>query len=155
MQMILSDLSIELPEPLQKLVTEQFLDALPLTPNGKLDRNPLSEPDQSRQAQDTDFIAPRSQVETLLAEIWGEVLSINRVGIHCNFFELGGHSLLATQLIIRVREKLAVEIPLTTLFDAPTIAELAKLIEITGARASNHSKCIAPQLRSTYKINNS
>lgn len=131
-----------------------FLDALPLTPNGKLDRKALPKPDQSRQVPDIHFITPRSSVEKLLAEIWIEVLRINRVGIHDNFFELGGHSLLATQVIARVDEQLSVEIPLTALFEMPTIAELAKLIGNVGTRASNPSKRITPQRRSAYKNKN-
>ena len=78
-----------------------FLDALPITPNGKLDRKALPEP-QSRQVLDADFIAPRSPLEKQLAEIWSNVLRIDRVGIHDNFFEIGGHSLFAvssTELI--------------------------------------------------------
>jgi len=129
-----------------------FLDALPLTPNGKLDRNALPEPDMNRQVLDTDFIAPSSPVEKLLAEIWSKVLNINRIGTHDNFFELGGQSLLATQVLIRVGEQLSMDIPLTALFEKPTIAELAKLIENTGARVSNVSKPITPQLRRAYKM---
>jgi amino acid adenylation domain-containing protein len=129
-----------------------FLDALPLTPNGKLDRSALPEPDMNRQVLDTDFIAPCSPAEKLLAEIWGKVLNVNRIGTHDNFFELGGQSLLATQVLIRVGEQLSMDIPLTALFEKPTIAELAKLIENTGARVSNVSKPITPQLRRAYKM---
>jgi acyl carrier protein len=129
-----------------------FLDALPLTPNGKLDRSALPEPDMNRQVLDTDFIAPCSPAEKLLAEIWGKVLNVNRIGTHDNFFELGGQSLLATQVLIRVGEQLSMDIPLTALFEKPTIAELAKLIENTGAKTSNVSKSITRQLRTAYKM---
>ncbi|MGZ5010967.1 MAG: non-ribosomal peptide synthetase [Methylobacter sp.] len=129
-----------------------FLDALPLTSNGKLDRKALPEPDMNRQVLDTDFIAPCTPVEKLLAEIWGKVLKVNRIGTHDNFFELGGQSLLATQVLIRVSEQLSMDIPLNALFEKPTIAELAKLIENTGARVSNASKPITPQLRMAYKL---
>jgi amino acid adenylation domain-containing protein len=128
-----------------------FLDELPLTPNGKLDRNALPMPDMNRQELDVDFIAPRSQVEKELAEIWCDVLRINRAGIHDNFFDLGGQSLLATQVITRVSGQLSVEIPLATLFEMPTIADLAKLIENTRASASSDSSRIIPQRRSAYK----
>jgi acyl carrier protein len=94
-------------------------------------------------------------VEKQLAEIWCEVLRINRVGIHDNFFELGGQSLLATQLIIRIGEQLSVEIPLASLFEMPTIAELAKLVEDTKASMSNDSNRITPQRRSAYKVGTS
>jgi amino acid adenylation domain-containing protein len=128
-----------------------FLDELPLTPNGKLDRNALPMPDMNRQELDVDFIAPRSQVEKALAEIWCDVLRVNRAGIHDNFFDLGGQSLLATQVITRVSGQLSVEIPLATLFEMPTIADLAKLIENTRASAPNDSSRIIPQRRSAYK----
>ena len=129
-----------------------FLDELPLTPNGKLDRNALPMPDMNRQELDVDFIAPRSQVEKELAEIWRDVLRINRVGIHDNFFDLGGQSLLATQVITRVSGQLSVEIPLAMLFEMPTIADLAKLIENTRASAPSDSSRIIPQRRSAYKM---
>jgi acyl carrier protein len=129
-----------------------FLDELPLTPNGKLDRKALPEPDMSRQVLDTDFIVPSTPVEQLLAEIWSNVLKVNRVGIHDNFFELGGQSLLATQVLIRVGEQLSVDIPLNALFEKPTIADLAKLIENTRAKTSTVAKSITPQLRKAYKM---
>lgn len=129
-----------------------FLDALPLTSNGKLDRKALPEPDMNRQVLDMEFIAPCTPVEKLLAEIWGKVLKVNRVGTHDNFFELGGQSLLATQVLIRVGEQLSMDIPLNALFEKPTIAELAKLIENTGARISSVSKPITSQPRTAYKM---
>ncbi|HWD93513.1 MAG TPA: amino acid adenylation domain-containing protein [Verrucomicrobiae bacterium] len=104
-----------------------FLDALPLTPNGKVDRKALPAPDQERRdAADADFVEAGSQVEEQLAAIWREVLGIERISVRDNFFELGGHSLLAIQVISRVREKLKVELPLFSLFDSPTIQQLAR-----------------------------
>jgi len=129
-----------------------FLDELPLTPNGKIDRKTLPVPDMTRQDLNADFIAPRNQVEEQLAEIWCDVLRINRVGIHDNFFELGGQSLLATQVIIRVSGQLSVDIPLSSLFETPTIAELAKLIENAKASTTNDSSPIISQRRSAYKM---
>ncbi|MFI3157994.1 MAG: phosphopantetheine-binding protein, partial [Methylococcaceae bacterium] len=129
-----------------------FLDALPLTPNGKLDRKALPEPDRNRPVADTEFIAPRNPIEQQLAEIWAEVLKLNRIGIYDNFFALGGHSLLATQVIVRIGKQLSVDIPLNTLFEAPTVEALAKRIENTVARLPNPSKRITPQRRSAYKI---
>ncbi len=114
-----------------------FLDALPLTANGKLDRKALPQPDPTRQVSDDDFIAPRTEMEKRLAGIWGEVLRIDRICIHDNFFALGGHSLLATQAIVRASEQLSMNIPLRTLFDLPTLAELAAHLEsrqLTGER---------------------
>ncbi len=103
------------------------LDALPLTPNGKVDRRALPAPDQTRSQQ--DFVAPSTPVEELLARLWAEVLGIESAGMHDNFFALGGHSLLGTRLISRVRESFGVELPVRTLFEAPTIRDLAGHIE--------------------------
>ncbi len=106
-----------------------LLDALPLTPNGKVDRRALPDPDASRSDQGA-WTAPRTRVEERLAGIWSEVLNLDGVGVHDNFFtELGGHSLLATQLISRVRNAFHVELPLQHIFEAPTVAELAAVLE--------------------------
>lgn len=105
------------------------LDKLPLTPNGKVDHAALPLPDQSSFASSKEFVAPRTQVEETLAQIWKELLGIAHVGIHDNFFELGGHSLLATQVVSRIRKTLKVELPLRVMFDAPTIAGLATNLE--------------------------
>jgi amino acid adenylation domain-containing protein len=104
-----------------------FLDALPLTPNGKVDRKAL--PALEFKPEEKNFIAPRSHVEEVLAGIWCELLRLDRVGIHNNFFELGGHSLLATQVVSRVRTALAVELPLQSVFDAPTINDFAERLK--------------------------
>jgi amino acid adenylation domain-containing protein/FkbH-like protein len=103
-----------------------FLDALPLTPNGKVDRKALPIPELERPDTGVEFAEPGSLVEEQLAAIWREVLGLERVSARDNFFELGGHSLLAIQVISRVREKLKVELPLFSLFDAPTIQQLAR-----------------------------
>ncbi len=105
-----------------------FLDDLPLTPSGKIDRRALPEPEAVRPALDTVFVAPRNTAEERLTDLWAELLGIEQVGIHDNFFELGGHSLLATQLISRMREAFQVEIPLQSLFEGPTVEQLAKNI---------------------------
>ena len=105
-----------------------FLDTLPLTSNGKLDRRNLPDPDQSRPEQESPFVAPRTPVEELLAQIWAEVLKLEQVGIHDNFFELGGHSLLLTQVASRIQRDFLVLLPLRTLFDAPTIADQSAAI---------------------------
>jgi len=104
-----------------------YLDRLPLTPNGKIDRKALPEPDQSRQAIEVQFIAPRNELEKILAEIWTNVLK-REVGVQDNFFDLGGHSLMATQLLSRIRSRLNREVPLRSLFETPTIEGLANLI---------------------------
>ncbi|HEX7333866.1 MAG TPA: amino acid adenylation domain-containing protein [Pyrinomonadaceae bacterium] len=106
------------------------LDALPLTRNGKVDRRALPPPEQERMWMAGEYVAPRSPLEEVLAEIWADVLKLERVGIHDNFFtELGGHSLLATQVTSRVRNTFEVNLPLRQVFEMPTIAELATVIE--------------------------
>jgi acyl carrier protein len=105
------------------------LETLPLTPNGKVDRRALPPPDQARPELTTSYAAPSTAVEELLAAIWADVLGLERVGIHDNFFELGGYSLKAVQVMSRVREVCEVELPpLRTLFEAPTVADLARAI---------------------------
>ncbi len=106
-----------------------LLDALPLTPNGKVDRLALPAPDAARPDLREDFVAPRTPIEEVLAGIWSQVLGVERVGIHDKFLELGGHSLLAIQIVSRLRDTLKVELPMDSLFDSPTVAELAKRIE--------------------------
>ncbi len=104
------------------------LPALPLTPNGKIDRNALPIPEET--GVDEGYDAPHTPAEDVLAAIWAEVLELERVGRHGNFFELGGHSLLAIRVISRLREAFQVELSVRTVFEAPTIAELASAIEI-------------------------
>ncbi|WP_396956092.1 amino acid adenylation domain-containing protein [Nitrosomonas sp.] len=104
-----------------------FLDSFPLTPNGKLDRQALPAPDISEQLTRED-VAPRNPTEAILADIWAEVLGVEKVSIHDNFFELGGHSLLVMQVVVRVQESFAIDFPVDTLFEKPTIIELAKTV---------------------------
>src|SRR5919202_2851587 len=105
-----------------------ILDALPLTSNGKVDRRALPAPEFQSELQ-RSLVATRTPIEEMLASIWADVLLIELVGVHHNLFELGGHSLLAIQVISRVRDTFAVELPLRSLFEAPTIAEFASLVE--------------------------
>jgi amino acid adenylation domain-containing protein len=105
-----------------------LLDALPRTPNGKLDRAALPPPDVARPLTDDSFVAPRSPTEALLAQIWADLLRLDRVGVDDNFFALGGHSLLATQLIARLRETFQIELAVHRLFAAPTLGALAEQI---------------------------
>jgi acyl carrier protein len=112
-----------------------FLDALPLTPNGKIDRKALPAPDQTRPELEDNYVAPRTAVEEMIAEIWAEVLKLDTVGVHDNFFDLGGHSLLCAQLISRLRNTLQVEVPLRSVFEMPTVAQLAHEIEAIKHRS--------------------
>ena len=110
------------------------LEALPLTPNGKVDRKRLPAPERSLSDAER-YVAPRSQLERKLAEIFADVLRVERVGIHDNFFALGGHSLLATRLVSAVRSTLDVDLPLRTVFQRPTVAELAQELTHLDQRA--------------------
>jgi thioesterase domain-containing protein/acyl carrier protein len=105
-----------------------FLDALPLTANGKLNRKVLPQPDQNQYELEANFVAPRNSVEAQLAEIWCNVLKIDRVGIHDNFFELGGHSLLAVKMIIEVNKQFTIDLPLGTIYQSSNIEKLATIL---------------------------
>ena len=91
-----------------------------------------------RPVMQNNFAAPRNSIDAAIAEIWQKLLGIEQVGIHDNFFELGGHSLLATQVVSRLRESLKVELPLRTLFEATTIADLSDRISSTQQLMSSH-----------------
>jgi amino acid adenylation domain-containing protein len=111
-----------------------LLPALPLSPNGKVDRRALAAIPALAAEGPTmaDSPVPEGPVEELVAGIWREVLGVERVGREENFFALGGHSLLATRVVARLREALGVELPLSALFAAPTIAGLANIANIAG-----------------------
>ncbi|WP_295615177.1 amino acid adenylation domain-containing protein, partial [Chamaesiphon sp. GL140_3_metabinner_50] len=104
-----------------------MLESFPLTPNGKIDRQALANLAQGHSELDRT-VAPSTPIETILASIWADILGISDVGIHNNFFELGGHSLLATQVISRIHDALQVDLPLRTLFERQTIADLAETV---------------------------
>jgi acyl carrier protein len=103
-----------------------LLDALPLTPSGKVDRRSLPEPGTIRRSAPEP---PRTATEATLAAVWAALLEVPEVGVHDDFFELGGHSLLAAQLMARVERIFRTTLPLRSLFEAPTVARLAALIE--------------------------
>ncbi|HEX3527654.1 MAG TPA: amino acid adenylation domain-containing protein [Thermoanaerobaculia bacterium] len=101
-----------------------ILEALPRTPNGKVDRKALPRPEPVHGTSGDGFVAPESAEERSLAAIWSEVLGVEQVGVHDDFFRLGGHSLLAAQVIARLRRDFQVDLPLRSLFQAPSIAGL-------------------------------
>ena len=111
------------------------LESLPRTPSGKLDRRALPAPDPSARAAGAAYEPPRTNLESALASVWGELLGTERVGIHDDFFELGGHSLLATQLVSRVRKLLRLDVPLRLVFESSTVAGLALAISQRQAEA--------------------
>ena len=125
-----------------------LLDALPLMSNGKVDRRALPAVHRASPELEMSFVIPGTPTEEMLAEIWAEILGIERVGIHDNFFDLGGHSLLATQVVSRIRDAFGVEIPLRQLFETPTVAGLADNVEAAGRAAQNlHAPPILPVAR--------
>jgi thioesterase domain-containing protein/acyl carrier protein len=103
------------------------LDALPLTASGKLNRRALPAPNDS--VAGVTVVAPRTPLEQSLAAIWADVLEVKAIGINDNFFELGGHSLLAVRLFAQIEKRLGKRLPLVTLFQAPTVAELAAVMQ--------------------------
>jgi len=117
-----------------------FLESLPVTPNGKVDRLALPAPDNARPELDVAYAAPQSNIEEHLAKIWAEVLSIEQVGIHDNFFDLGGHSLAASRVISRAIQTFRLELPVNALFDAPTVARMAIIVEQNGAKRANDAE---------------
>jgi len=98
--------------------------ALPLTANRKLNRDALPPPGPADAIGAPAHVAPRTPLEAALAEIWGEVLGLPRVGVLDDFFDLGGHSLLAARLVARLRDRLGLDVPLRQIFETPTIADL-------------------------------
>ncbi|HEX6042688.1 non-ribosomal peptide synthase/polyketide synthase, partial [Longimicrobium sp.] len=110
------------------------LAALPLTPNGKVDRRALPAPGASVSDADGTYDAPRTVAEERLAAIFATLLRVRAVGRNDDFFSLGGHSLLATRVMARVRDAFGVELPLRALFEAPTVAALARAVEDAGGQ---------------------
>ena len=106
-----------------------LLDSLPLTASGKLNRRALPASNDFDDRTAATFAAPQTPLEKLLASIWSDVLNVKAIGINDNFFDLGGHSLLAVSLFARIEEKLGKYLPLAILFRAPTVAQLAAVIQ--------------------------
>ncbi len=113
------------------------LDRLPLSPNGKVDYKALPPAERSLTEQTEGFVAPRNDLEAKLCEIFSQVLGIEQVGVNDNFFRLGGHSLLAAQAATRIKETFGVALELRTFLESPTVAELARQIEIAYFRWTN------------------
>jgi acyl-coenzyme A synthetase/AMP-(fatty) acid ligase/acyl carrier protein len=109
---------------------------IPLTANGKVDRRALPVTEQIDAETSTAFIAPRTDMEELVAEIWRDTLELTQVGVESNFFQLGGHSLMATRVMNKIRERCGVELPLRVLFESPTVASLAARLEAAQPKDS-------------------
>ena len=94
----------------------------------KVDRRALPAPGTERPDLDTPFVGPKTHVENELIQIWTEILPLDQIGIHDNFFDLGGHSLAAMRVVSRVSKKFQLEVPLQSLFQSPTVAQMAAVI---------------------------
>ncbi len=105
-----------------------ILDRMPVNAGGKIDRRALPEPCEAPAAFDTEFVAPHTAVEKVVARFWSDALKIEKPGMHDDFSELGGDSLQAAQIVGRIRELFPVDQSLLTLAQAPTIAELARFV---------------------------
>jgi acyl carrier protein len=133
--------------------TFMVLDELPVTAHGKLDRRALPVPDHNGSGLRVNHVAPRTPHEETLAAIWTEVLGIDRVGVTDDFFELGGHSLLATRIVSRIRSAFQVELPLRSLFETPTIANLADVITKAKNNGGEKSPSIIRRVsREQYRL---
>ncbi|HXS01756.1 MAG TPA: amino acid adenylation domain-containing protein [Pyrinomonadaceae bacterium] len=131
------------------------LPALPRTPNGKLDRKQLPPVTEWGAPHTPDASLPLNPVEQLVAEIWSEVLGRSVVGAEDNFFALGGHSLLATQVLSRLRETFAVDLPLRVMFEAPVLSALARTVQerLNGEQASRKSaETVKRASRDLYRV---
>jgi len=105
-----------------------ILDHLPLTPSGKTDRRALPAPPRSRPDLESRYVAPSSPTEARIAAIWCDLLDLDTVGVHDDFFDLGGHSLLATRMVARVGQDLGADLPVSMVFESPTVAATAEAV---------------------------
>ncbi|MCA1682194.1 MAG: condensation domain-containing protein, partial [Actinobacteria bacterium] len=119
------------------------LDRLPLSPSGKVDRRALPAPDSS-QRPESEYVAPRTPAEQILAEVWAQVLGVDRVGVQDNFFELGGDSILSIQVISRVRAAFGVEVSVRSLFTSPTVTGLAGVIAADAGAGGSGAVSVIP-----------
>jgi amino acid adenylation domain-containing protein len=115
------------------MVPDNFIviDAMPMTPNGKVDKKTLAAQDIET-VQTVSYVAPRTDVEKMVADIWIELLGIEQVGIYDNFFELGGHSLIAVQVMARIETETGKRLPLAVLFENSTVEKLSLMLEMDG-----------------------
>jgi thioesterase domain-containing protein len=123
-----------------------MLDAFPLSPNAKVDRSRLPAPDRLRLDVGRTFQAPRDDLEHQLSTLWEQVLDVQPVGVRDNFFELGGHSMLAVRLLAQIEQSFHRQLPLITLFRAPTVEQLADVLRTDpGTESELYSSLIAMQ----------
>lgn len=128
------------------------LPKLPLMPNGKVDRNALPVPEPVTMNESDDYIAPKNPTEQEVALIWQQVLNLDSVDIHDSFFDIGGHSLLATRVISRIQQKFGYAVPLRVIFESPTIAAIAAVLDQNDGTVTRiQAPSIQPRGRERYK----
>jgi thioester reductase-like protein len=120
--------------------------ALPRAPSGKIDRAALPVPVRSRAAVPGQLVAPRDDLERRVARVWCELLELPEVGVDDDFFAIGGDSLMVAWLVVRLHDVLGAEIPMRSLYEAPTVAKLARLIERHRDQPDASSLCYTPTL---------
>jgi len=116
------------------------LESFPITPNGKIDRRALPAPNSFYGELETCFIPPRTPMEVAIASIWSEVLCLDKISINDNFFALGGQSFLATQIISRIRNAFSIELPLSHIFESPTVEELSKVVDLHSSASERQNE---------------
>jgi acyl carrier protein len=105
------------------------MQSLPLTANGKIDRKNLPDLDQDEAGAQQAYVAPRNPTEEKIARLWKDLLGVEQVGVYDNFFNLGGNSLNASLLLHRIHDVFEIELMLSQLFEATTIADVAAIVE--------------------------
>jgi thioesterase domain-containing protein/acyl carrier protein len=120
------------------------LESIPLTPNGKIDRRDLPPPDELYFELEKDFVAPQDVLELRLTKLWERFLNVQPIGIKDNFFELGGHSLLAVRLFAQIEQEFGQNLPVATLFQAPTVEQLADILRQEGVTPQASLVAIQP-----------
>lgn len=123
-----------------------MISNFPKTPNGKIDRNALQKISSSKNESQTNVVSPQNETEKLLAKIWQKHLKINRISITSNFFELGGHSLIALKVMNDIKKEIDKELPISSLFEYPTIETFSKLITDSKTKETNY-----PGAHNSYK----
>ncbi|WP_435824335.1 phosphopantetheine-binding protein [Microbispora amethystogenes] len=105
------------------------MDTLPLTSNGKVDRRALVVPESLAEERGPAYTVPRTQIEETVADVWSELLQLERVGAHDDFFLLGGDSLMAMRAVVHLRRAFELDLPIRLIFDHPSVAGTALVIE--------------------------
>ncbi len=126
------------------------LERMPLTANGKLDRRALPKPDVSLLQH--HYVAPQTEQEQQLADIWADVLKVERVGMDDNFFELGGHSLLVMQVMVRLRDQLHIDVSLNELFELPVLADFSRAIRQKTGQSGQAQDELAKSLAALKRL---